>query len=102
MLTTDIRSNTSVKKDTRWKWSEKEQIKDAFEKVMHLNHTDVTLPYYLTTDASAYAIGASLYQVNESNERNVIAYYSRNLVGPEINYTVTEKEALSIVTALRN
>lgn len=67
-----------------------------------LNHPNPELDYIVNTDASEYAVGACLYQVDKDGNTMVIAYYSRVLKGPEINYCVTEKEALAIVSALRH
>jgi transposase InsO family protein len=52
--------------------------------------------YRLDTDASNYAIGSVLSQV-QNGEEKVIAYASRMLAGPEKNYCVTRKELLAIV-----
>ena len=52
--------------------------------------------FILDTDASAYAIGAVLSQVQEGKER-VIAYASRCLDKPERNYCVTRREMLAVV-----
>ena len=52
--------------------------------------------FILDTDASAYAIGAVLSQVQEGRER-VIAYGSRCLDKPERNYCVTRREMLAVV-----
>lgn len=52
--------------------------------------------FILDTDASAYAIGAVLSQVQDGKER-VIAYGSRSLDKPERNYCVTRREMLAVV-----
>ena len=52
--------------------------------------------FILDTDASAYAIGAVLSQIQEGKER-VIAYGSRTLDKPERNYCVTRREMLAVV-----
>lgn len=98
--------NHLLKKNSKWFWGRKEQevfeeIKAAFTRTMELKHPNCNVPFCLNTDASAFAIGACLYQVNERGERDVIAYYSRSLKGPELNYTVTEKEASAVVAALK-
>lgn len=95
-----------LKKGSKWKWGSEEQkvferIKRAFVKVMKLSHPDLKVPFFINTDASYYAIGACLYQKDDTRGVNVIAYYSRSLRVPELNYTVTEKEALSLVAALK-
>ena len=53
------------------------------------------LPFHIYTDASNYAIGAVLGQQSENIE-NTIYYISKSLHGPELNYTVVEKELLAI------
>ena len=50
----------------------------------------------LDTDASAYAIGAVLSQVQDGKAR-VIDYGSRCLDNPERNYCVTRREMLAVV-----
>lgn len=91
-----------LKKGSRFLLTDKEQnvfegVKEAFSDVICLRHPDMTLPFYINSDVSAFTIGASLYQINRENQRHVVAYYSRSLKGPERNYMVTEKEALAIL-----
>jgi hypothetical protein len=52
--------------------------------------------FILDTDASDYAIGAVLSQVQDGRER-VIAYGSRCLDKTERNYCVTRREMLAVV-----
>lgn len=75
---------------------------NAFNKLKLLISTDPILIYpnfdktfYLTTDASNFAIGAVL-----SQDGHPICYASRTLNEHEINYSVIEKELLAIVWAL--
>jgi hypothetical protein len=50
----------------------------------------------LDTDASDFAIGAELIQVQDDKER-VIAYESYNLTPEQLRYCTTRKESLSII-----
>ncbi|MCG7869674.1 MAG: retroviral-like aspartic protease family protein, partial [Candidatus Thiodiazotropha taylori] len=61
------------------------------------NHTDL---FIVDTDASNYAIGAELIQVQEGAER-VIAYGSYALTPEQINYCTTRKELLAVVRFTR-
>lgn len=95
-----------LKKGQCWKWGQIEieafeGIKSAFLAVTMLKHPNVAYPFYIQTDASSFGLGAILYQTDDSGNRNVIAYASRTLKPNELPYTVTEKELLAIVYALR-
>jgi len=57
--------------------------------------------FILDTDACSHGIGSVLSQIIEGEEK-VIAYYSRTLSKPEINYCVTRKELLAIVDSIKN
>ena len=61
-----------------------------------LRQADPRLPYVLSTDASAYAVGAVLLQGEGPDERPV-EYASRLLNPAERNYATTEREALAVV-----
>ena len=53
------------------------------------------------TDASDYAIRAYISQPDEQGKLHPIAYYSRKMTPPELNYDVHNKELLAIVTAFK-
>ena len=50
-------------------------------------------------DASDYAMGAVLGQTKDKKQ-HAIAYASKTLRGPQLNYATTEKELLAIVLLL--
>jgi hypothetical protein len=50
-------------------------------------------------DASDYAMRAVLGQTKD-RKHHAIAYASKTLIGPQLNYATTEKELLAIVFAL--
>lgn len=95
-----------LRKTTKWEWGEKEEqcfhtIKEKFIESVVLVHPDLHKEFRLDTDSSYYAIGAVLYQEMEKGDIGVVAFLSRSLHGPELNYTTTEKELLAIVYALQ-
>ncbi len=55
--------------------------------------------FYLFTDASGAGIGACLH-VRRGEEELPVAFFSRQLRGAERNYSVTDLEALAIVSAV--
>ena len=57
--------------------------------------------YILDTDASGYALGAVLSQIQDGTEK-VIGYASRSLNKAENNYCVTRRELLAVVFALKH
>ncbi|KAL7287676.1 hypothetical protein TKK_0018073 [Trichogramma kaykai] len=66
-----------------------------------LTYPDFSKPFIITTDASGYAVGGILSQ-GETGKEKPIAYTSRVLRGPELNYDTYEKEALAMIHAVDN
>jgi len=96
-------------KNAKFIWTEECEV--AFEELKQRLITSPILAmpddegeFTLDTDASNYAIGAVLSQLQNGEER-VIAYASRTLSKQERNYCVTRKELLAVVhftTAFRS
>lgn len=98
--------NELLKKNVRWNWGENEQLAFDRTKALFLDTVVLKFPnfkktFYLQTDSSGTALGAELYQLLENNEHGVIGFASRILRGPELMYTVTEKELLAIIYGLQ-
>ena len=73
----------------------------ALLKAPVLQLADISKPFRVYTDASDLAIGAVLLQ-EVNREWLPVAYASRKLTPAESNYTVTGKETLAVVFALRS
>ena len=83
-------------------WSQKEQeiineILNEIKKSTMLGIPDLNNPFYLDTDASETAIGATLYQENQ-----LIGFFSKTLTESQRNYSNTERELLAIIEALKH
>lgn len=76
------------------------KLKQTIASDQILAYPDFDLPFILTTDASDYAVGAVLSQLQNNIERP-IAFASRTLNKAETNYSTIEKEALAIIWAIR-
>ena len=90
-----------TRKHARFEWSE--DCQGAFETLKQQLITAPVLSYparegkyILDTDASDFAIGAVLSQIQDGEER-VIAYASRVLGPAKQNYCTTKKELLAVV-----
>ena len=95
------KNKNSKTKAKKFKWLPIHQ--QAFDKMKRVVSREVTLaypdfskPFVLYTDASDYQLGAVITQ-----DGKPLAFYSRKLNNAQKNYTVTEKELLSIVETLR-
>jgi len=76
-------------------------LKRSLSKTAHLRILNSTCKKVLKTDASNFAVGACLYQIEDGKQR-LIAYQSRKLSGFEKRYEVHDKELLTIVKALQD
>ena len=55
----------------------------------------------LKTNVLDYAIGACLTQKGDNGKMRTVAFYSRKITGPKLNYDIHDKELLAVVEALR-
>jgi hypothetical protein len=74
-------------------------LKEALISVPIIQPPDWSLPLEIMCDASDYAMGAILGQTKD-RKHHAIAYASKTLIGPQLNYATTEKELLAIVFAI--
>ena len=65
-----------------------------------LSYPNFKAPFMVSTDASSTAIGGVLSQISNGTER-VVAYWSRQLHKAERNYSTVEREALAVVSAVK-
>lgn len=95
-----------AKEKVKFLW--KKEQEESFQKLKQIVTSDqvLILPDYnkefiVTTDASGYAIGASLQQMDEVSKRlRPIAFFSKKLSDQEKRWAVYEQELLSIVLSL--
>lgn len=95
---------TSPKKDFKWLPEHTvafERLKEMILSDVLLAFPDEKLPFNITTDASAYAIGAVLSQTDAvSCKERPIWFLSKTLDVAQQRYTITERELFAIVYAL--
>ena len=97
-------------KDVKFVWiKECERAFNSLKEIITCNPflqlPDPKLPYELFTDASHFGCGSVLYQRDTTQPRaqqlRVIAYQSHTFSKQEINYSITEKEASAVITAIK-
>ncbi|HJS83264.1 MAG TPA: reverse transcriptase domain-containing protein, partial [Nitrososphaera sp.] len=94
-----------LKKDARFSWTEQHQrtfdeLKLAVSTAPVLIIPDPKLPFVVGTDASGYAIGATLSQ-DQGKGLQPVAFLSKKMLPAERNYPVHEQELLAVICALR-
>ena len=95
-----------LKKDVLWKWRDNVEgaalrhLKAAITAAPVLARPDPDSPFFVVTDASDYAVGASL-ELNTDTGRRPVAFFSHRLSDQERKYPVHERELFAIVLALR-
>jgi len=71
-------------------------LKKALISTPIIQPPDWLLSFEIMCDASDYAMGAVLGQTKDK-KHHAIAYASKTLTGPQLNYATTEKELLTVV-----
>jgi len=71
-------------------------LKKALTSVPIIQPPDWSLPFEIMCDASDYAIGAVLGQTKDKTH-HTIAYASKTMIEPQLNYATTKKELLAAV-----
>lgn len=77
------------------------QLKKALTEAPVLVNPDYKKRFFIQCDASGYGIGAVLFQKDQEGNENPVAYYSQKLNAAQQNYSVTEKECLAAVMAVK-
>ncbi len=93
-------------KNKKWHWNREQKnafhtLKESLSRTAHLRILNSTCKKVLKTDASDFAVGTCLYQIEDEQQR-LIVYWSRKLSEPEKRYEVHDKELLVIVKALQD
>ncbi|CCO36331.1 hypothetical protein RSOLAG1IB_11709 [Rhizoctonia solani AG-1 IB] len=96
-----------VKKETPWKWTEREQaafrgLKQEITEALVLAHANPNKAYFLETDASGAALGSVLSQHQEDGQLHPIGFLSESFKGAEVNYNTHDKELLAIIRLLEH
>jgi hypothetical protein len=90
-----------LKKDNKFEWGKEQQqafesIRDAFCSPAVLEHPDEEKAFVVECDASKFAIAGVLSQNDEYGILRPVAYYSRQLTSPEMNYEIYDRELLAV------
>ena len=96
-----------TRKDAPWNFSEECQcsfnaLKVAFTTAPILTHYQPNVPLVVETDASDYAVAGILSTTCPNGEIRPVAFYSRMLTAPELNYDTHDKELLAIFEAFHS
>jgi len=96
---------TLLQKETPFTWDKPQQeafskLKQAVTQQPVLILPDPTLPYVVHTDASGYAVGATLSQ-DQGRGLQPIAFLSKKMLSAERKYPVHEQELLAVILALK-
>ena len=94
-----------IRKGIPFKWTSAcqgalDRLKQALSSPPILSYPHFDVPFTVFTDASNWAVGAVLAQIQDGEE-HVVAYYSRQLSKQERNYSTMEREALAVVAAVK-
>ncbi|EAQ87652.1 hypothetical protein CHGG_04271 [Chaetomium globosum CBS 148.51] len=95
-----------TKKDTTFQWKQEheqafQRIRDAITADPVLMLSDPSKPFEVEADASDFAIGGQLGQRDKDGKLHPVAFFSKKLEGPRLNYPIHDKELLAIIEAFQ-
>ncbi|KAM3547144.1 hypothetical protein MY1884_009710, partial [Beauveria asiatica] len=95
-----------TKKDKTFEWTKKEEeafqaLKERILEEPVLITADPNKPFEVETDASDFAVGGQLGQRDEEGRLHPVAFLSKKLHGPELNYGIHDKELMAIIQAFK-
>ncbi|OWZ09259.1 LOW QUALITY PROTEIN: Pol Polyprotein, partial [Phytophthora megakarya] len=103
----DMLKKDKLKSNKTIEWDQKqhfESLKQRISATPILAVADFRKPFYMRMDASEYAIGGVLFQLEEHDGKQCerpVAFQGRKYKGAEKNYSIREKELLAILYVLR-
>src|SRR5215217_6220116 len=77
------------------------ELKGAIAKSATLTVADDSKPFFVHTDASDYAVGAVLSQLDEHGDLRPVGFVSEKLTDVQYRWSVYDKELYSVVVALK-
>jgi RNase H-like domain found in reverse transcriptase/Integrase zinc binding domain/Chromo (CHRromatin Organisation MOdifier) domain/Integrase core domain/Reverse transcriptase (RNA-dependent DNA polymerase) len=97
--------NNLLKKDIKFNWTEDcqrafDDLKKRFTEEPVLAMPDQNRPFQIETDASKYATGAVLTQLDSNGDRHPVSFLSKTFSPAERNYEIYDRELLAIIRAL--
>ena len=97
--------NDLLKKDQKFEWTDDcqrafDELKKRFTEEPVLMMPDQTKPFQIETDASKYATGGVLTQLDSNGDRHPISFISKTLSPAERNYEIYDRELLAIIRGL--
>ena len=79
------------------------ELKGVFRQEGVLMFPDQSQQFFLEVDASDYAIGGALHQIDpKTQSMRPIGFFSRKLSSPEQNYEIYDKELLAVIEGFKN
>jgi hypothetical protein len=97
--------NDLLKKNKKFEWTDEcqeafDELKKRFTEEPVLMMPDHTRPFQIETDASKYATGAVLTQLDINGDRHPISFISKTFSPTERNYEIYDRELMAIIRAL--
>ncbi|KAE8893524.1 hypothetical protein PF005_g25012 [Phytophthora fragariae] len=94
-----------LKKDATWLWRPEHQsafdsVKKSLASAPILMLPDDSKSFHVVCDASDFAIGCALMQLDDEGRERLVSYQSRQMKPAERNYPVHDKELLAMRYAL--
>src|SRR5208282_3764925 len=98
--------NNLLKKNTEFVWTEDcqkafDMLKKRFTEEPVLMMLDQTRPFQIESDASKYASGAVLTQMDCNGDRHPVAFMSQTFTDTKRRYEIYDRELLGIIRALK-